>query len=120
MAKLKFEEIAKAKVKPTRNVVISREIETDRKTGKQKLRGYILAQQMEVLEGDKPTRMFLRGGIEVGGIKNLEFLRDALTLAIQEEKKRLEEQDDIEDARKRISEYVSESGNIHDGWERDK
>lgn len=78
MAKLRFEQISKAQVKEKRNVVISKSFETDKKTNEEKVRGYILSQQIEVSEGEKVTRLFLRNGIEIDSLKNLIALRDAL------------------------------------------
>lgn len=73
--KIVYNEIAKAKVTESRNVVIS-----SCSKG-----GYTIAQQLVAKEGDgdKITTVFMKGAFHVDDIHGLYNLRDAINLAIQ-------------------------------------
>lgn len=74
-SKIEYNEIAKAKVTESRNVVIS-----SCSKG-----GYTIAQQLVAKEGDgdKITTVFMKGALHVDDIHGLYNLRDAINLAIQ-------------------------------------
>lgn len=68
-----YTEIAKAKVKENRNIVIS-----DCSRG-----GFTIAQQLIAKEGSDETNVFMKGAFHVGDIDGLYNLRDCLNLVIQ-------------------------------------
>lgn len=72
--KIEYNEIAKAVVTDSRNVVISACSKG----------GYTIAQQLVAKEGDggKVTTVFMKGAIHVDDIHGLYNLRDAVNLAI--------------------------------------
>lgn len=71
--KIDYNELAKARVSESRNVVIS-----DCSKG-----GFTVAQQLEVKEGEKTTSVFLKGAIHIDDIDGLYNFRDAINLAIK-------------------------------------
>lgn len=71
-----YTELAKAKIKERRNVVISR----NESNG-----GYALAQQIVVEEGKKFTTIFIKGATYIDDLIGLYNLRDALNEAIEKE-----------------------------------
>lgn len=75
MAKMKIEynELSRAKVTDSRNIVIS---------GCSK-GGFTIAQQLEAKENDKTTSVFLKGAFHVDDIHGLYNIRDAVNLAIK-------------------------------------
>lgn len=75
MAKMKIEynELSRAKVTDSRNIVIS---------GCSK-GGFTIAQQLEAKENDKTTSVFLKGAFHVDDIHGLYNIRDAINLAIK-------------------------------------
>lgn len=86
--KVEYNEISKAKVTESRNIVIS-----ECSKG-----GYTIAQQLVAKEDDKITTVFMKGAFHVDDIHGLLNLRDAINLAIQvsEENKETEEEWDEE------------------------
>lgn len=70
--KVSYDEIARAKLSPVRNIVISNCSQG----------GFTMAQQLAVVDGDKIGSVFLKGAIHIDDINGLTELRDALTLAI--------------------------------------
>lgn len=70
--KIKYNEISKAKVTDSRNIVVS---------GCSK-GGFTIAQQLETQDGDKKTCVFLKGAFHVDSVAGLYELRDALNIAI--------------------------------------
>ena len=72
--KIEYTELSKAKVTPSRNIVIS-----SCSKG-----GYTIAQQMEVSEGNKTTSVFLQGAFQVSDEHGLYNLRDAINVALNE------------------------------------
>lgn len=72
-SKVEYNEISRAKVTDSRNIVIS----TCSKGG------YTIAQQLEAKENDKVTSVFLKGAFHVDDIHGLYNLRDAVNLAIK-------------------------------------
>lgn len=70
--KIEYNELSKAKVSESRNVVIS-----NCSKG-----GFTVAQQLEVKEGQKITSVFLKGAVHIDGLDGLYNLRDAVNLAI--------------------------------------
>ena len=72
-SKIEYNEISKAKVTDSRNIVIS----TCSKGG------FTIAQQLVAKEDDKDTTVFLKGAFHVDDIHGLYNLRDAINLAIK-------------------------------------
>lgn len=72
--RIEYNELAKAKVTESRNVVIS----TCSKGG------FTIAQQLVANEGDedKPTTVFMKGAFHVDDVHGLYNLRDAVNLSI--------------------------------------
>lgn len=72
--KIEYNELSRAKVTDSRNIVIS-----DCNKG-----GFTIAQQLEAREGDnKITTVFLKGAFHVDDVQGLYNLRDAINLAIK-------------------------------------
>lgn len=83
--KLSYEEIAKAKISDTRNVVVS----------KCSAGGYTIAQQISVTEGeDNGITMFIKGAFHIDDLNGFYNLKDALTVAINEIEKDNKVEDD--------------------------
>ena len=72
-SKIEYNEISRAKVTDSRNVVIS-----SCSKG-----GFTIAQQLEAKENDKTTSVFLKGAFHVDDIHGLYNIRDAVNLAIK-------------------------------------
>lgn len=72
MRDVSYKELARAKVQPMRNIVLS---ECSRG-------GYTLGMQLEVKEGDRKTAVFLKGAFQINDLSGLVELRDALNVAI--------------------------------------
>lgn len=87
MGSLNYIEIAKANITENRNVIIST-FEN---------RGYTIAQQMQVKEGDKITSMFMKGAFHVDDINGLYNIRDAINVAIEKIENNLEEWQEWDD-----------------------
>lgn len=71
--KIEYNEISKAKVSDSRNIVIS-----SCSKG-----GFTIAQQLEANENGKITTVFMKGAFHVDDVKGLYELRDAINLAIK-------------------------------------
>ena len=71
--RVEYNEISRAKVTDSRNIVIS---------GCSK-GGFTIAQQLEAKEGDKTTSVFLKGAFHIDDIHGLYNVRDAVNLAIK-------------------------------------
>jgi len=72
-SKIEYNEISRAKVTDSRNIVIS-----SCNKG-----GFTIAQQLEAKEGDKITSVFLKGAFHVDDLHGLYNIRDAINLAIK-------------------------------------
>lgn len=72
-----FKELAVAKIDDKRNIVIS-------KFENEKQNGITLAQQVEVEEGRKTFKVYLKNAIQLKNVDALYSLRDAINLAINE------------------------------------
>lgn len=72
-SKIEYNEISRAKVTDSRNIVIS----TCSKGG------FTIAQQLEAKENDKTTSVFLKGAFHVDDLHGLYNIRDAINLAIK-------------------------------------
>lgn len=72
-SKIEYNEISRAKVTDSRNIVIS-----SCSKG-----GFTIAQQLEAKENDKTTSVFLKGAFHVDDIHGLYNIRDAVNLAIK-------------------------------------
>lgn len=72
-SKVEYNEISRAKVTDSRNIVIS-----SCSKG-----GFTIAQQLEAKENDKTTSVFLKGAFHVDDIHGLYNIRDAINLAIK-------------------------------------
>ena len=93
-AKMKYLELSNAQIADKRRLVIS-ECVKENQESKEKIQcGFTLAQQVEVEEGKRITRVFLKNGIHVTSVDELYNLRDAINDAIDkyEEKKNDEEE----------------------------
>lgn len=75
--KSNFKELAIAKIDDKRNIVIS-------KFENEKTNGITLAQQVEVEEGRKTFKVYLKNAIQLKNVDALYSLRDAINLAINE------------------------------------
>jgi hypothetical protein len=82
MGDINYIELAKAKVQPKRNIVIS----------KASKGGFTIAQQLEVDEGNRVTNIFLKGSFIADNISSLYNIRDAMNVAI----KKAEEIEELE------------------------
>lgn len=80
MAKLSYREIAKAKIKDSRNVVISETYNAD-----EKFIGYSVSEQLIAEESGRETKVFLRGGLGIISEEGLTALYNALQAALIEE-----------------------------------
>ena len=72
-SKIEYNEISRAKVSDSRNIIIS----TCSKGG------YTIAQQLVAQEDGKTTSVFMKGAFHVDDVHGLYELRDAINLAIQ-------------------------------------
>lgn len=88
-AKMKYLELSNAQIADKRRLVISECVKENQDTKENIQCGFTLAQQVEVEEGKRMTRVFLKNGIHVASIDELYNLRDAINDAINkyEEKK---------------------------------
>ena len=93
-AKMKYLELSNAQIADKRRLVISECVKENQDTKENIQCGFTLAQQVEVEEGKRMTRVFLKNGIHVASIDDLYNLRDAINDAINkyEEKKNDEEE----------------------------
>lgn len=93
-AKMKYLELSNAQIADKRRLVISECVKENQDTKESIQCGFTLAQQVEVEEGKRMTRVFLKNGIHVASIDELYNLRDAINDAIDkyEEKKNDEEE----------------------------
>lgn len=72
---VKYAEIAKASVTPTRNIVVSHCSKG----------GFTVAQQLVAKEGSgKDTTVYLKGAFHIDAIEGLYNLRDAINIAIHQ------------------------------------
>jgi hypothetical protein len=69
---VRYNELSKARISDSRNVVISQCSKG----------GFTVAQQLEAKEGDKTTTVFMKGAIHIETLDGLYELRDAINLAI--------------------------------------
>lgn len=82
--KRKFEELAKTKIQDKRNIVISSfEDDNNRK-------GFTMAQQVEIEEGGKVFCMFMKESIHIDNLEGLIAIRDALNVAIDNYKEKVD------------------------------
>lgn len=88
-SKMKYSELSNAQIADKRRLVISECVKQNQDTKETIHCGFTLAQQIEVEEGKRMTRVFLKNGIHVASIDELYNLRDAINNAINkyEEKK---------------------------------
>lgn len=92
--KMKYLELSNAQIADKRRLVISECVKENQDTKESIQCGFTLAQQVEVEEGKRMTRVFLKNGIHVASVDELYNLRDAINDAIDkyEEKKNDEEE----------------------------
>lgn len=81
--KIEYNELSKAKVTDSRNIVVS-----NCSKG-----GFTIAQQLEAKENDKTTSVFMKGAFHVEDIHGLYNLRDAVNLAIKISEENSEDSD---------------------------
>ena len=93
-AKMKYLELSNAQIADKRRLVISECVKENQDTKESIQCGFTLAQQVEVEEGKRITRVFLKNGIHVASVDELYNIRDAINDAIDkyEEKKNDEEE----------------------------
>ena len=93
-AKIKYLELSNAQIADKRRLVISECVKENQDTKESIQCGFTLAQQVEVEEGKRITRVFLKNGIHVTSVDELYNIRDAINDAIDkyEEKKNDEEE----------------------------
>lgn len=72
-SRIDYNEISRAKVTDSRNIIIS-----SCSKG-----GFTIAQQLEAKENDKVTCVFLKGAFHVDDLHGLYNMRDAINLAIK-------------------------------------
>lgn len=72
-SKIVYSELSKARISDSRNIVIS-----ECSKG-----GFTIAQQLEAVENDKTTSVFMKGAFHVDDVSGLYALRDAVNLAIR-------------------------------------
>ena len=72
-SKVEYNEISRAKITDSRNIVISACSKG----------GFTIAQQLEAKENDKTTSVFLKGAFHVDDLHGLYNIRDAINLAIK-------------------------------------
>ena len=82
-SKIEYNELSKAKVTDSRNIVIS-----NCSKG-----GFTIARQLEAKENDKTTSVFMKGAFHVEDIHGLYNLRDAVNLAIKISEENSEDSD---------------------------
>lgn len=82
-SKIEYNELSRAKVTDSRNIVIS-----SCSKG-----GFTIAQQLEAKENDKTTSVFMKGAFHVEDIHGLYNLRDAVNLAIKISEENSEDSD---------------------------
>ena len=85
--KIEYNEISKAKVSDSRNIVIS-----SCSKG-----GFTIAQQLEANENGKITTVFMKGAFHVDDVKGLYELRDAINLAIKLDEEAKNDEGDWDD-----------------------
>lgn len=78
MGRLKYLELAKARVKPQRNVVISETIDSENN-----FLGYSITEQLVTNEGERETKVFLRNGLGILNREGLEQLRNAINETLE-------------------------------------
>lgn len=83
-SKVEYNEISRAKVTDSRNIVISACSKG----------GFTIAQQLEAKENDKTTSVFLKGAFHVDDIHGLYNIRDAVNLAIKVTEENISEETD--------------------------
>lgn len=83
--KIAYNELSRAKVTDSRNIVIS----TCSKGG------FTIAQQLEAKENDKTTSVFMKGAFHVEDVHGLYNLRDAVNLAIKISEENSENEDEL-------------------------
>lgn len=79
---IKYIELSNAQIADKRRLVISECIKENQETNEKIQCGFTLAQQVEVEEGKRMTRVFLKNGIHIASIDELYNLRDAINDAI--------------------------------------
>lgn len=90
MVKIKYNELSNAQIADQRRLVISECIKNDVRSG------FTLAQQIEVEEGKRTTRVFLKNGIHVESVEELYNLRDAINDAINKYEENAQDQEQWE------------------------
>lgn len=81
-AKMKYLELSNAQIADKRRLVISECVKENQDTKESIQCGFTLAQQVEVEEGKRITRVFLKNGIHVTSVDELYNIRDAINDAI--------------------------------------
>ena len=94
--KMKYLELSNAQIADKRRLVIS-ECVKENQESKEKIQcGFTLAQQVEVEEDKRMTRVFLKNGIHVASVDELYNLRDAINDAIDKYEEKINDEEEWE------------------------
>lgn len=94
--KMGYNELSNAQIADKRRLVISECIKQNQDTKENIHCGFTLAQQVEVEEGKRTTRVFLKNGIHVTSVDELYNLRDAINDAINKYEEGMQDQEQWE------------------------
>lgn len=95
-AKMKYLELSNAQIADKRRLVISECVKENHDTKESIQCGFTLAQQVEVEEGKRITRVFLKNGIHVTSVDELYNLRDAINDAIDKYEEKINDEEEWE------------------------
>ena len=94
--KMKYLELSNAQIADKRRLVISECVKENQDTKESIQCGFTLAQQVEVEEGKRMTRVFLKNGIHVASVDELYNLRDAINDAIDKYEEKINDEEEWE------------------------
>ena len=95
-AKMKYLELSNAQIADKRRLVISECVKENQDTKESIQCGFTLAQQVEVEEGKRITRVFLKNGIHVASVDEIYKQRDAMNDAINKYEKKKNDEEECE------------------------
>ena len=95
-SKMKYLELSNAQIADKRRLVISECVKENQDTKESIQCGFTLAQQVEVEEGKRITRVFLKNGIHVASVDELYNLRDAINDAIDKYEEKINDEEEWE------------------------
>ena len=94
--KMKYLELSNAQIEDKRSLVICECIKENQESKEKIQCGFTLAQQVEVEEGKRMTRVFLKNGIHVASVDELYNLRDAINDAIDKYEEKINDEEEWE------------------------